>query len=586
MAEQMQFGKYLLQERLASGRVADIWRAVTTTATGQQLPVVIKALRPELTEAAEVVAAFAEEARLSSLLAHPNIATVYEWGRQGRQLYLALEYIEGTNLGALLQAVAEQGVRFPPTLGIYIVSEALAALDYAHNLKDHFGNPLGLAHRDPSPPNIVISSSGQVKLVDFGLARLATQAGQTRPKILAERQGYLAPEILQGKTADARSDLYTLGVVLYEILSGRSLHDKIKTDLASSAQALASSQPPSSAYPDIPEELDRLVIKCLAEDPSARPASAGEMRAGLQDFLKRWDRQVDADSLSSFLLEVFSGRAEQKKEKVGFAFGEATSQWLARGENLEELIPLDILARAREEAPPPPADDLREPTEEVLRPAAPRFSSGETVMAIKESGLGPGRLIRNLLVLLVVVAAGAVLIYLLINLGGKESQPEQKPQEHQAQFAGALRLNLQPPDAVVFIDDQAVTPLADPPRIEGLGAGKHRVKVAAPGYRPWEGEIELQAGQPAELSRELEARKGELLLITLPRGALVFSGAKRLGKTPLRLKNLDLSQNHHFALRLGRFPPQEVNVGPSDWPESDPAQLKIERKLVPPPRRK
>ena len=313
MSNSTAFGKYTLLERLASGSLADIFRATTRTAAGEDLPVVIKKIHDQLATNADFLAGFVDEARVASMLEHPNIVKVFEWGRNGEALFIAMEYIEGTNLATLMQAVAEQGTRFPPTVGIYIVSQALAGLAYAHGVKDAYGNPLGLVHRNVSPPNIVISSSGQVKLVDFGLARVSSKLIDTRPDVFRDEYGYLAPEVLRHQAVDGRADLYSLGVVLYEVLSGRKITAQAaETQIEAIARSIAQT-PPSSVHADIPVELDQLLARAMAENPAARPASAAAMRTELDAFLDRWDRKVDTDSLSSFLVEALSGRIGQKK---------------------------------------------------------------------------------------------------------------------------------------------------------------------------------------------------------------------------------------------------------------------------------
>jgi len=595
MPSPQSFGKYQLQERLAAGAMADIWRATVVTAEGQHLPVVIKAIRQELAAQADFLARFVEEARIGSLLEHPNIARVYEWGRQQERPFIAMEYIEGTNLAALLQAVAEQQLRFPPTLGILVATEVLAGLAYAHGLKDAYGNPLGLVHRDATPPNIVLSSSGQVKLVDFGLARVSARLAETVPGLLAGKLAYLAPEVLAHGQVDARADIFSVGMVLYEVLTGIKLPEGSGA-AGHPAIEQVRSQPPSSVHGDIPQELDELILRSVAEQPDGRPLAAASMRQQLLDFLGRWDRRADADALSAFLVDVLSGRAGQKREKVGFAFGEATSAWMAQGENPEELvrIPLagdDAPAAAPagdsllEQAPQAPAFPEPGPvTKPIDRPArAPgKFSGGETVMAIKESGLGGKRTLRNLLILLLVLAGLAGGAYLLIGSmqeQGNKLAAAKKTVQPAARLGATLQLHLQPADAAVLVDGQPVKPQGQPPAIEGLAAGKHQLRILAPGYQPWQGEVDLSGQAPVVLERRLEPRRGTLQVKTSPRRARVWLDGKRVGQTPLRLRRVDASRPHRLVIKRRRYQQLSLEIAPGDWPEEIDQPLVITKKL-------
>jgi serine/threonine protein kinase len=623
MTDPATFGKYTLIERLASGSIADIYRATTRTATGEDLPVVIKKIHDELAADADFLAGFVDEARVASMLEHPNIVKVFEWGRNGNTLFIAMEYIEGTNLATLMQAVVEQGVRFQPTIGIYIVSQALAGLAYAHEIKDAYGNSLGLVHRNVSPPNIVISSAGQVKLVDFGLARVSSRLIDTRPDVFKGEYGYLAPEVLGRKDLDGRADLFSLGVTLYEVLSGTKIRAlAAETQIEAIARTI-NQAPPSSIHADIPVELDRLLASAMSENPSARPATAGIMRTELDAFLDRWDRKIDADALSSFLVDALSGRMGQKKENVSFAFGEATSQWMARGENMEELVripvtgdfvqdsqaPASAPAAAPTPAPAPsaapqpddllsgvpfaqqPPSDASQVTEPVSAPPKGKFAGGETVWAIKEGGLGKGRQLKNLVIVLLGVALlAAVTVLVVWQLASKEDKVKKKvvkpPPAEEEKFAGALSVTTQPDGAIVLVDGDPVERQGDPPRIMGLRAGDHSIKLVVPGYEPWQGDVSLQAEKPFVLEQKLKQRHGKLVIDSQPRKAWVFIDGKRIGRTPRTIANLPLGKAHKIVLFRKRYSKLQWEIGPSDWPDYPASELKVTKKLTKPARRR
>jgi serine/threonine protein kinase len=618
------FGKYTLQEKLASGNIAEVYRAVTRTSDGQDLPVVVKKILPELSSDPDFLARFVDEARITSMLDHPNVIRVFEWGRQEDSLYIAMEYIEGTNLAAIMQAVVEQAVRFPPTTGIYIIAEALKGLIYAHALKDAYGNPLGLVHRDVSPPNIVVSSSGQVKLVDFGLAKVASKIQGTMPGVFHGKFGYMAPEVIRNQAIDARADLFSLGVALYEVLTGIKLEGTGTESQILGIVRAAQTRPPSSIHPDIPVELDQFFARVMAEDPRARPASAEAMLGELNGFLGRWDRKLDADGLSSFLLEVLSGRVGQKQEKVGFAFGEATSAWMARGDDPDELVRVPMAAESEPqpslpspsmpspegllaEVPQAPAPAVAQeqmagtsevptqvdeaPREPEFAPPKGRFAAGNTVMAIKEGGLGKGRQLKTLLIVLAVAAALVLVVVLIVkNLGSKDDIGKPKvvepPPENLDKFAGAVQVRTQPEGALIFVDGDQVEPQGQPPRIMGLRSGDRLFKLILPGYLPWEGTIKLETDKPFVVEQKLEERRGNLVITSQPPKAKIFINGKPAGRTPKTFKNYSAAKTYKFVLKQKRYLLSRFTVGPADWPDDPAKDLTIEKKLERPKKKK
>jgi len=562
------FGRYQLLERLAAGSIADIYRAATQAADGSSVLVVIKRIRDELSGDPAFSGAFVDEAKLAASLDHPNIAKVYEWGQQDGALFIAMEYIEGTNLASLQQSCSEQGVRLAPTMAIYIVSELLAGLQYAHSLTDAFGHPLGIIHRGVAPQNVVLSSAGQVKLIDFGVARASSRVQETRPGVFSGRVTYKAPEVVARQAVDARADLFSVGVMLYELLTGLKLHAQPETGPQAVAQAMQT-RPPSTVSADIPAELDMAVGRATAWNPGARYDNAAQMRTELMTFLQRWDRQNDADGLSSFLVEVLSGRSAGKPAG-GFAFGEATSHWFAEGEELVRADPVEMMA----------------PTEAVVVPelVAPAggFASGSTVMAVEAGGLGKSRHLKAF----GIVAGGAAIVILLIVLiiSGLADKPVPKPKAAQPEapdtsgFSGAVEVKIDPDNALIFVDGDPVEPAGNPARIMNLRAGKRRFKIVAPGYLGWEGDVVLERGTPKVIEQKLQVRKGPIVVRSIPR-ALVFFDGKRSGWTPARLSEVSAAKSHRVVLRAKRYAPLKIDIKPSDWPNDPAAELIVERKL-------
>ncbi|RME27888.1 MAG: PEGA domain-containing protein, partial [Deltaproteobacteria bacterium] len=318
--------------------------------------------------------------------------------------------------------------------------------------------------------------------------------------------------------------------------------------------------------------------------PANRPQSAAEFRQRLSDFLHRWDRRADDQALSAFLIELVSGGKGHDKKEVGFAFGEATSQWMASGEDLEKLVPLTGAHAGGRNGPA----DLLDPLQELKDAAPPsfsaprgKFSGGETVMAIKESGLGKGRTVRNLLLVLLALGAIAAVAFLLLrSLGGREEKlASRKVKEAKAKLAAPLFIELSPPDAAILVDGRPVQPVGAPPRIEGLSAGEHTLKVLSPGYLPAEKKVVLGTEKNDPLRFDLRPRKGKLAVKTIPRGALVWVDGRRRGKTPLALKEIETGKEHEIVIKKLRFKPVKLKIGPADWPEDPAKPLVVEKRL-------
>jgi len=594
------FGKYTLHERLASTPVADIFRATTRKADGGELSVVIKRLRPEASQDPNFLTSFVDEARVASMLDHPNIAKTYEWGKHDESLFIAMEYIRGTNLASLMQSVAEQNLRFPPTVAVHVICEVLTGLAYAHGQKDPFGNLMGLVHRDVSPPNVVLSASGEVKLVDFGLAKLANRLQATLPGAFAGKYTYMSPEQIRRKEVDARADIFSCGVVLYELLTGIKLQSKGEESDIGTVLAAARSKPLSSVHADIPIELDELVARTMQELPDSRPASAMDLLGELGQFKDRWDRKVDAQSLAGYLVEVMSGQAskaetpaetieqeakedQSRKEKPGFAFGEATSQWMAQGDNMDELVKLHPEPSGEPAATAPPA----EPAEPEFKPPPKRrFSAGQTVMAILEGGLGKRRQLKTLLLLVGGIALVVLIIVFIVSGLSKEDEIEKEevvepPPAPVEAFAGAVQFKTEPDGALVFVDGDLVKPEGQPPRVMGLRAGMHRIKLALPGYLPWEDDITFEADKPRVIEQKLEERIGSVVFISKPSKAKIYLDGELVGRTPKTVENLSAAKSHKVVLKAKgrRWEPLRFRIEPPDWPERIDEDLKVEKKI-------
>lgn len=291
--------RYRLVRPLATGGMAELFLGVART-EGFERTVAIKRVLPQLAQEPDIARMFLAEARLAMQLQHQNIATVYDVGHGPAGLFLVMELVDGWDLGVLLRTAARQGVRFPPHLAAFVVVQALAGLSHAYR-KVHDGRPVMAAHRDVSPSNVLVSREGEVKVTDFGIARLEGSAF-TEPGVFKGKEAYSAPEVLQGAPANALSDQFALGIVFYELLAGRHPFHDAKQPVAVTYAILSREVSPPPA--DVPAPLADAVLRMLARAPEQRfptPELLGEL---LARWLSRAGEPATSHALSDFMRQL------------------------------------------------------------------------------------------------------------------------------------------------------------------------------------------------------------------------------------------------------------------------------------------
>jgi eukaryotic-like serine/threonine-protein kinase len=300
-----EFGSYIVYEQLGVGGMASVHVAESRSAGGFRKRVALKRLLAHAAAQPELVEAFTHEARLARYLHHANIAQTFDFGQVDDTFFIAMELAAGPTLGQLIrQCKSTIGViPFPITLNILI--QICDALEYAHNCVDETGAPLGIIHRDVSPPNVVISNAGIVKLIDFGLAKAKTSLVQTQVGTVKGKFRYMAPEYLSGKL-DRRVDLWAIGVVAHELLTTHQLFDG-ESDLGvlDKVRSMAI-EPPSRKNPDVPPELDAIVMTALERDPDKRWQSAGAMKTALADVAEELQTVVTNAQLVQWVEWAFT----------------------------------------------------------------------------------------------------------------------------------------------------------------------------------------------------------------------------------------------------------------------------------------
>ena len=306
------FGKYHLLGPLAQGGMGALYLAVTGD-RGLERLMVIKTVLPHLADA-EYVARFRDEAKVVVKLSHGNLIPVFDAGLVQGELFLAMDFVEGRDLRAVWNRCAKKQVAFPIDVAVYIIKELCRGLAYAHSFPD-----LNLVHRDISPPNILVSYTGEVKLTDFGLAASSLKLEKTAPGIIYGKVAYMSPEQARGEKLDGRSDMYAAGIVLWELLTGRQLFPPGKDQPQDLLARAKNPEPlrPSKRAPRVSEDLDTICLRALAADKAERYADCDEMRMALQTWLAHNAPTTDGTRMSKFLEELFSEDiARERVERV------------------------------------------------------------------------------------------------------------------------------------------------------------------------------------------------------------------------------------------------------------------------------
>lgn len=291
-------GKYRLLELAGEGGMASVWRAITLGAAGFIRPVAVKRILPHLEGDPHFIAMFVEEARVGAELSHPNIVQIHDFGVDEEGLhFLVMEWVEGLDLGRYIESFAEAGMRTPWPYVAAIAIEVLRALGAAHERCDLYGNPAPVFHRDVTPHNVLCGTNGIVKLTDFGLARAMDRARMTQPDVLKGKLAYLAPELTHGHAPGERTDLFSVGVCLWEALVGEKLFQGA-TDVEVFRRVRDADIPPIADYrSDIPPSMLSVAHRALAPVPEQRYRSCREMARAIANVLRSVPEATDAHPL-------------------------------------------------------------------------------------------------------------------------------------------------------------------------------------------------------------------------------------------------------------------------------------------------
>jgi serine/threonine protein kinase len=526
------FGKYILFERINVGGMAEIFLARSRGIHGFKRLMAIKKILPTMAEDKEFINMFIDEARIASGLSHANIVQIFELSKYENDYYIAMEYVHGKDLRYIQERLTPGRKPMPLPLAILIAYRICEALDYAHSRRDSSGRPMGIIHRDISPQNVIISYEGEVKICDFGIAKAANRSQKTQAGVLKGKFGYMSPEQVRGLPLDGRSDLFTVGTLLYEMVTLQRLFLG-ESDFSTLEKVRNADVVPPSAYnKDIPPELEEIVLKALAREVEDRYQSAGEMADALQAQLVKLGL-VSTRDLATFMKDTFTEEylAELKvldyyqslsDEEILEQIGEGGQKIQPTTEKeIEEKTQIYFSQEAPAEAPTisvPPAtisavkEQLADSKTMIFSEAtAGQLADARTMIftgeSLPESSPPPPvqtprrrSLSERLFLPLLVLLGGALGWSAFTTVALVQTSSTRRP--------ARLQVISRPAVGVAVELDGTLVSQGTPWTSEQLGPGRHRLKLSKNGFEEVVRDLNLEAGITLVLELELPSRSG------------------------------------------------------------------------------
>jgi serine/threonine-protein kinase len=509
------FGKYTLLRKLATGGMAELFLALQKSVAGFEKLLVIKRILPAMNQDRAFIEMLLHEARIAATLTHANIVQIFDVGQVDGTYYIAMEHVHGEDLRGIVRQMRKKGViEFPLEHAIEIMLGVTSGLSYAHERRDLDGSPLNIVHRDISPQNVVVTFSGDVKIVDFGIAKsdtkmtMETQSGKLKGKV-----PYMSPEQARGEAIDARSDVFAVGVMLFELTTGRRLF-KGQSEFETLKLICEREYPrPSQVHPGYPQELEAIVMKALMKDKNARYQSARELQSALEDYVRRDRIPVSNVALTQYMQSLFEEKLLAQKEQI------------LQGKQLADIIDLQEAENvaAEVEAPQRLSSSL------LSAPSAARTLT--EIHAVKPKSRG---LVTAVTATLAIALVGAGVAWSLRQRQHVETvqlPPPPPPPVNR----GKLSVKSEPAGATVWIDGEMRAEVT-PAEIGQLPVGRtFDLKVSKEGYEAVKKSVQLTDAEPTATWNATLTRGSVTVDLTVkprPDGLAVFLDGKPLDGVP------------------------------------------------------
>lgn len=565
--EPKQFGKYFLLDKLAVGGMAEIYKAKTFGVDGFEKELVIKRILPHCSADKDFISMLIDEAKLSVMLSHANIVQVYDLGKVGDDYFISMEFIHGVNLRDIIYRNRENKQQIPPDIAVYITSEICKGLDYAHRKTDSHHKPLDIVHRDISPQNILLSYEGEVKIVDFGIAKAAMNISHTMAGILKGKIAYMSPEQAMGKSIDKRTDIFSTGILLYEMIAGTKLFTG--ESQFEVLKKIRTTRIKAETLPDsIPEQLRTILAKALTYNPDERFQNAGDLQIELTKFLYTTYSDFSPRKLASFIHETFVDmlKEEQLSSAKESALEQQTSS-MSIGEGAKQM---EIVHRDTE---------------------APDTTAGKGKVKIQ----AVSKIHKKRLNWPIIIGIGVISIVLIFFLLWKKEAPlppppivakpiPQVPSAPPEENVGTLNIISEPSGAAIMVDGR-LTGLITPATVDKLPLNKdQRVTLSKLDYENFEQVINITSSKPQNISVKLnpivpprpegppppveepkapttteppklaEEKTGALSVTSEPAGAKITIDGKATGKkTPSTIGDLKIGSSYNVKLDLDGY---------------------------------
>lgn len=565
------FGKYLLLERLAAGGMAEVFLAKSQGASGVSKFLAVKRILPQYSENEEFIQMFKEEAKIAVNLNHSNVVSIFDFGMENKQFYLAMEFVEGQNLRQILNHIKKENKHFSIDQIVYMIKEAAAGLDHAHRCLDGTtGKSLNIIHRDISPQNIMVSFEGEVKIVDFGIAKAESQMENTRAGTIKGKFGYMSPEQADGLPIDLRTDVFSLGIVLWELLANERLFTA--SSEAATLRKIRECQIPSirKLNPAIPIELERIVNKSLTKDRSLRYASAAHLHKDLNLFLNTQYPAFSTHEFSHFMKSSFAqmyldnrkklteyAKVQTNEDKTMVADTITSTETNAEDNSFEfanKSLKVDLNKLAIKSNSNIKSISIQNPNSAIFVPQGTSTNIRRAPPAPPKKNSTDHLLVGFLLAIIVAAGGGYVWKseYREMVFGSEERSPTERasvtqPIVNQPAVTQVVEssstaepvpvvIQSQPSGAQVFIDDR-VTPQMTPARLTLALNKTYKITLKKPGHLPYEiNETILQSGQSIQATLQPAMSTAVLNLRVKNAGVsayIVINGTRLSEKLPL-----------------------------------------------------
>lgn len=515
------FGKYYLLELINVGGMAEVFKAKMFGVEGFEKIVAIKKILPEVAEDAEFIRMFIDEAKIAVRLQHPNIVQILELGKIEDSYFIAMELVNGKDLKTIRKRLKRVELLMPVEQSAYIISQVCDGLDYAHRKTDDKMNSLNIVHRDISPQNMIVSYEGTVKLIDFGIAKAKSKSTKTQAGMLKGKFSYMSPEQVSGQPIDRRSDIFSLGVVFFEMLTGKRLFLG-KNDVETLEKIRKAEVPPPSVFnSSVPPELDRIVLKALSKDRDERYQWASEFSDDLKKFSFSTSKNFSRQDMMNFMSEFFADELEEETAK------------------LEEY---QKLQKPVETAPKPVQNQNYN-----YRPAV-EPDPGDDIEPVKSSG---GKKLAMFIAVLFIISAIGYFGYVVM----------QEKKEN-----CSLLIDSSEPKTIVTLNEGTMYQkrCETPCKIEGLLPGTHELELKKQGFLDVKETLVLKTGDIYNKNVKMY-KVGELkTMLTVksdPDGAVIYINEEKTGAVTPDIVNVPVGLEIKIRAEKDGYYPVEQNIG-------------------------